>query len=521
MKFPVAALLAAILAALAITVCQASPLTGGLNYWNLIIKWEYNIAFDHEMGYESHNPPIIADVDSDGSPEVVIHGLTFQRGFIVLDGSTGREEWRADLPGYTVIVTNLDSDPQMELLLHDPVLYCVDGKSGEVQWFFTAGSPISAVVVADINGDGVREVVAVSMWEISILSPEGKLLNVISYHRGFYRPFGLASGDLDGDGRDEIVLSSGDEVLVLKGAKVVGRYGRHWGHITHLSLADLDGDGQVELVATSTSPPGMGGRGRVMVLDRRGRVRWSREVGAGRILSPCIADLNGDGRPDLVLGFSSISADTTTGRVTALTGGGDELWSVPLPALEGPACDDLNGDGTADVLIADTGGNVVALNGENGEREWSLQLVASSPSIGDVDGDGGPEVVVGSGQDEVYCLDGTDVHLHLSLVDSELLVSWSFDERPVNLYYPVTVRVLASGFVVAEKTSTRPPVRLKLLPGDYTVELLYEDQLMAQDRVTVGYPSQVAFTVVFAAVLAISIVMVWRRRSGGKRRAGD
>ena len=99
MKFSVAALLAAILAALAITVCQATPQTGGLNYWNLIIKWEYNIAFDHEMGYESHNPPIIADVDSDGSPEVVIHGLTFQRGFIVLDGSTGREEWRADLPG--------------------------------------------------------------------------------------------------------------------------------------------------------------------------------------------------------------------------------------------------------------------------------------------------------------------------------------------------------------------------------------------------------------------------------------
>ncbi len=516
MKFFVMVPLIIILSILsATTASRASPQARGLSYWNLVIKWEYNIAFDHEMGYEPHNPPIIADVDSDGSPEVVVHGLTFSRGFIVLDGATGREEWRADLPGDTVMVTNLDSDPQMELLLHDPGLYCVDGKSGQVQWSFTAGSPISAVMVADVNGDGVREVVAVSMWEISILGPEGKLLNVISYQKGFYRPFGHASGDLDGDGRDEIVLSSGDEVLVLKGAKVVGRYAHRGDHITHLSLADLDGDGQVELVATSTSPPWMGGRGRVMVLDRRGRVRWSREAGAGRILPPCITDLNGDGRPDLVLGFSSISADTTTGRVTALTGGGDELWSVPLPALEGPACGDLNGDGKADVLIADTGGNVVTLNGENGESEWSLQLVASSPSVGDVDGDGGPEVVVGSGQDEVYCLDGTDVHLHLSLVDSELLVSWSFDERPVNLYYPVTVRVLSGGHVVAEKTSTRPPVRLKLWPGDYTVELLYGDQLMTRGRIRMGHPGQVPAAVI--AVLAlVSIAILWWRRVRGR-----
>ncbi len=169
------------------------------------------------------------------------------------------------------------------------------------------------------------------------------------------------------------------------------------------------------------------------------------------------------------------------------------------------------------MLFTDAGGNLVALNGKNGEYKWFFQLIAiETPSIGDVDGDGELEVVIGSGQDEVYCLDGANVYLHLSQKDGELTVSWSFDKRPVKLYYPVTVRAISGGSVMAEKISTKPPVRLKLGPGEYTIELLYKDQLMAQSKVTIGHPSQEVLTML--AVLAIiaiiiTILLIRRRRS--------
>ncbi len=466
-----------------LTACLAAP-QGGIKYWSLAIKWEFPIVFDHKSGYEPHKPPIIEDVDSDGSPEVIVHGLA--PGFIVLDGSTGKEEWRKELPGYAVLVANLDSDPQKEILLYDPRLYCIDGRTGEVQWSFTAKSITFDPLLADLDGDGVKEIIGLSRRGIYIISSDGKLEGAISIPNGIYWPLGYAAGDVDGDGREEFLLSRGSEILVFKGASLFRKYEIEPGYrITSLTLADLDGEGSKELVITSTS--GIGKReGELWVLNGDGKLVWRKDF-QFEVTAPCLTDLNGDGALELVFGLTSFSLAATTGNLTALDKEGNVIWSSPSSVMAKPTCADIDGDGEVEVLATDLGGDLISVGGEDGSLEWSVWLLAiETPSVGDVDGDGKLEVVVSSGQDEVYCLDGAKVHLHVSKEDGGLLVSWDFDMRPVNLYYPLKVRAKWGGLILAEVEATKPPVRLKLGQGEYDVELLYENEVITRRHVRVG-----------------------------------
>src|ERR1019366_4347915 len=64
-----------------------------------------------------------------------------------------------------------------------------------------------------------------------------------------------------------------------------------------------------------------------------------------------IADLNADGKPDLVV----VSG---TGNLAILIGKGDGTFQAPIKSLRpapdnGVAVGDFNGDGTADIAIAD------------------------------------------------------------------------------------------------------------------------------------------------------------------------
>jgi hypothetical protein len=112
-----------------------------------------------------------------------------------------------------------------------------------------------------------------------------------------------------------------------------------------------------------------------------------------------------------------------TGHVYVYNGNGTLRWSASLPQAPGmgPSVADLNGDGVNDVVvgygdIAQTcsfGGGVRAFNGVDGTMLWDFATttggghgsVYSTPAIGDVNGDGLPEVVFGSLDYCIYMLD--------------------------------------------------------------------------------------------------------------------
>ena len=81
------------------------------------------------------------------------------------------------------------------------------------------------------------------------------------------------------------------------------------------------------------------------------------------------------------------------------------VWTANLPGFvreSSPAVADLDGDGVLDMVVGAHDGNVHALRGQNGQPVggWPRNVgteINSSPALADTDGDGKPEVFIGSG----------------------------------------------------------------------------------------------------------------------------
>src|SRR5579864_797798 len=123
--------------------------------------------------------------------------------------------------------------------------------------------------------------------------------------------------------------------------------------------------------------------------------------------SVVIADLNADGRPDLVV-VNTEGGSTGTGSISILLGNGDGTFrpavnystgSAPTTAAVG----DFNGDGTLDIAVANSGENDVSIligNGDGTFRSPVSVMVGSLPNavmVADFNGDGKADLAVANG----------------------------------------------------------------------------------------------------------------------------
>src|SRR5439155_648636 len=119
-----------------------------------------------------------------------------------------------------------------------------------------------------------------------------------------------------------------------------------------------------------------------------------------------IGDINRDGVADVTFGTIGLTMPSINS-----TGGMNSGWPIYTDdsIFSSPALADVNGDGQTDVIIGGDaspggpvdhrGGILRALNG-NGQEIWRFftdEIISSSPAVGDIDGNGSPEIVFGTG----------------------------------------------------------------------------------------------------------------------------
>jgi RHS repeat-associated protein len=287
------------------------------------------------------------------------------------------------------------------------------GWSPTLEWAWTesAVAPAShnvlmAPVVIDLTADGIPEVVFTT-WDNNeqlngrlraIRGSDGaELFNVIDPAYDLYPLGQLAVGDIDLDGLPEIV-AVGESRLELIAFEHDGTFkwrspplelpGTGWGGP---SLADLDGDGTPEIVI---------GR---QVLDGSGALRWTGTAGraadAHQTVLSIVADLDMDGAPEVVAGNTAYRAD-----------GAIHWMNAALPDGHN-AVGNFDGDAFPEIVLVSEG--KVWLLEHTGAVQWGAMDVpgggiGSAPTVADFDADGAPEIgVVGLSRYVVFETDGT------------------------------------------------------------------------------------------------------------------
>ncbi|MGI6459593.1 MAG: PQQ-binding-like beta-propeller repeat protein [Candidatus Hydrogenedentales bacterium] len=140
---------------------------------------------------------------------------------------------------------------------------------------------------------------------------------------------------------------------------------------------------------------------------------WYFETPLGNVdSSPAVADMNGDGRQDVII-------TTVSGSVVLIDSEGREVWgrSLKIPISLPPTVADLVEDECLEILVLNQAGTLFCLDGQSGDVIWKYDLPAgiewgtSAITVYDLDGDGHLEVIVGDSAGHVVCLSATGERL--------------------------------------------------------------------------------------------------------------
>lgn len=306
--------------------------------------------------------PIVgaASQDAEAAP---IEGVRFGMSLLVLDDRDG--------DGVPELAVGAPAATFGEERARPGVVLVLSGADRSVlqEWRGEAGRHHfghALVAAGDVDGDGHGDVI--------VGYEDGARCEVRSGQGGarlhaFDRAWTdlLAFGDLNEDGADDLLLIAGADIEVRSGADgALLHHSTLYGATRVISAGDLDGDGLTDLLAEGEAKQlWYSGRN---AEDERGPVGlfsyktsrkfaelWPEESWAAgvRMLEAVSAgDLDGDGHADLWITLS----EGKRGRVLALS----PAHGLPLAKIEGPAGfghtllvpGDLNGDGTADVIVA-------------------------------------------------------------------------------------------------------------------------------------------------------------------------
>jgi hypothetical protein len=307
-------------------------------------------SFATQVTFATGTQPVsvaIGDIDGDGKADLAVANNssnsvsvlrnTSSSGSITSGSFAAQVTFATGTSPFSVAIGDIDGDGKPDLAVTIPIANIVSvfrntGSSGSItsvsfatQVTFLTGSNPCSVVIGDIDGDGKRDMVVAnsSASTISVFRNTGSIGNIaagsfatqVTFVTGT-NPQSVAIGDMDGDGKPDLAVANqgSDNVSVLRNTCSSGSItsGSFAAQVTFstgsqpvsVAIGDIDGDGKPDMAVANQ------GSNTVSVLRNTSS---SGSITSGSFAtqvtftasslpySVSIGDLDGDGKPDMVV----------------------------------------------------------------------------------------------------------------------------------------------------------------------------------------------------------------------------
>jgi hypothetical protein len=395
------------------------------------------------------------DVNHDGAPDLVVANQADNNVTVLLNNGHGvflsPVNYTVGPQPKSVVLGDFNRDRKLDIAVADSAGNLVSVLSGNGDGTFKAsidyagGSGPQAVVLGFFNGapglavanKGANGVSLLLNFAVPIMATGSgpgmaplvrvfnaesgvKLMEFNAYSTGYLGGVRVATGDVDGDGDQDIVTApganSGPDIRVYDGTTGVLireflAYSPLWSGGEFVAVGDVNADGYADIITGADA----GGGPHVRVFSGKDGTPlqsfFAYTVGYQGGVRVAAGDVNGDGHADIITAPGGNSGpdlrvfDGVTGTLIREFLAYDRSYSLGFYV----AAADINGDGIADIITGSgdgpsSGSNVRIFNGltEALIRNFfvfptSFQGGVRVAATADANGDGAAEVVVGAG----------------------------------------------------------------------------------------------------------------------------
>jgi photosystem II stability/assembly factor-like uncharacterized protein len=314
-------------------------------------------------------------------------------------------------PGYprTIVLADVNNDGRVDLISgHYGLNVALNNGTGLGGFSSYGGSGPTCIVVTDVNNDGKPDIVygdSSTFMTATVLTNNGNGTFSFSWQTssniGNSVSQTIAVGDMNGDGKPDIIAPNRSNfttsILTNDGT---GTF-QYWTNIQpsavgasdiyNLTAGDLNGDGKSDLVIA------MNDRLVVLTNSANGLIPCYTNLTAGSCPSVLIRDINADGKMDILAAGSSIWIFSNNGNgsfTISQTIGGAGVVDTGAMSMG-----DLNHDGSIDLAVADAVSSVKLYTNNGTGTFASFATVTAGgtqtrgSAIGDINNDGWNEVI--------------------------------------------------------------------------------------------------------------------------------
>ena len=340
---------------------------------------------------------------------------------------------------------------------------------------FVTGTNPRNVATGDVDGDGKPDLVVANgssntlsvlhnistMGSITVSSFAAK----VDFASGTFTEY-VAIGDVDGDGKPDLVVATNANISVLRNTSTSGvidatsfaakvDFTSGFNGPVYVAIGDVDGDGKPDLVTANSAANSVSVRRNT---STTGIISFAAKVDfttGGTPFSVAIADVDTDGKPDLVVANAAANINTISVlRNTSTTGSISFAAKVDFTTGASPrsvAIGDVDGDGKPDVVVANSATaptasttlsvlqnnsttGIIDLNSFTAKVDFTVGTAPRYVAFSDLDGDGRPDLVAANiNANTILVLRNTSTPGTISASAFAAKVDFATDAGPVSV----------------------------------------------------------------------------------------